>query len=184
MLAAPFLRLTTTRPSSTPSSKSTSGISSGSTSDALRASAALASSARSIRGPERPRDTNSDGVLKAFYNVCSHRGAVLCDELEGATKAVFQCPYHAWCYDLDGELVATPRVDKDEVDRSALGLKPIHIDEWQGFIFVNLTRDEPKPLRQALDSHYDSPLRFEKHEMDLLVTIRQTESVVAANWKS
>jgi Rieske 2Fe-2S family protein len=126
---------------------------------------------------------NADGVLKAFYNVCSHRGAVLCDEPEGATKAVFQCPYHAWCYDLDGELVATPRVGKDEVDRSVLGLKPIHIDEWQGFIFVNLSRSEPKPLRQALDSHYDSPLRFEKHQMDKLVTIRQTESVVTANWK-
>ncbi|MFL6287620.1 MAG: aromatic ring-hydroxylating oxygenase subunit alpha [Actinomycetes bacterium] len=126
---------------------------------------------------------NADGILKAFYNVCSHRGAVLCDEPEGATKAVFQCPYHAWCYDLNGELVATPRVDKDEVDRSALGLKPIHIDEWQGFIFVNLSRDEPLPLREALDAHYDSPLRFEKHDMAKLVTIRHTESVVAANWK-
>ena len=126
---------------------------------------------------------NSDGVLKAFYNVCSHRGAVLCDEPEGTTRAVFQCPYHAWCYDLNGELVATPRVEKDEVDRSALGLKPIHIDEWQGFIFVNLSRDQPLPLRESLDSHYDSPLRFEKHDMAKLVTIRHTESVVAANWK-
>ena len=126
---------------------------------------------------------NAQGGLRAFYNVCSHRGAVLCDEPEGTTKAVFQCPYHAWCYDLDGALVATPRVDGDEVDRSALGLKPVHVDEWQGFVFVNLSRTTPQPLRDALEGHYDSPVRFEKHAMDLLVTIRTTESVVAANWK-
>ena len=126
---------------------------------------------------------NAQGELRAFYNVCSHRGAVLCDEPEGTTKAVFQCPYHAWCYDLDGALVATPRVDGDEVDRSALGLKPVHVDEWQGFVFVNLSRTTPQPLRDALEGHYDSPVRFEKHAMDVLVTIRTTESVVAANWK-
>ena len=126
---------------------------------------------------------NAEGTLRAFYNVCSHRGAVLCDEPEGSTKAVFQCPYHAWCYDLDGALVATPRVDSDEVDRSALGLKPVHVDEWQGFVFVNLSLSTPLPLREALDAHYDSPIRFEKHQMDHLVTIRTTESVVAANWK-
>jgi Rieske 2Fe-2S family protein len=126
---------------------------------------------------------NPDGALRGFYNVCSHRGAVLCDEPAGTTKAVFQCPYHAWCYDLDGELVATPRVDKDEVDRSALGLKPVHVDEWQGFVFVNLSRTEPMPLREALAGHYDSPLRFEKHQLERLVTVRTTESVVHANWK-
>ncbi len=109
---------------------------------------------------------NDDGELRAFYNVCSHRGAVLCDDTRGQTKAVFQCPYHAWCYDLNGALVATPRVEKDEVDRSVLGLKPVHVDDWQGFLFVNLSRETPTPLREALDAHYDSPLRFEKHEMD------------------
>jgi glycine betaine catabolism A len=126
---------------------------------------------------------SDDGALRAFYNVCSHRGAVLCEDQRGTTKAVFQCPYHAWCYDLKGDLVATPRVDKDEVDRSALGLKPVHVDAWQGFLFVNLSRSTPTPLRSALDGHYDSPLRFEKHQMDQLVTVQTTESVVAANWK-
>ena len=126
---------------------------------------------------------NDAGELKAFYNVCSHRGSRLCEEPEGKTKAVFQCPYHAWCYDLNGDLVATPRVDKEEVDRSALGLKVVHIDAWQGFMFVNLSRQTPKPLLASLDSHYDSPFRFDKHKMDRLVTIRHTESVVSANWK-
>ncbi len=82
---------------------------------------------------------NDDGSLRAFYNVCRHRGSVLCEEPQGTTKAVFQCPYHAWSYDLDGALVSTPRVGADEVDRSSLPLKRVHIDEWEGFLFVNLS---------------------------------------------
>jgi Rieske 2Fe-2S family protein len=126
---------------------------------------------------------NDDGELRAFYNVCRHRGSTLCEEPSGTTKAVFQCPYHAWCYDLNGALVATPRVDEDEVDRSTLSLRQVHVDEWQGFVFVNLDRETPLPLREALDSHYDSPIHFEAHDLDRLVTMHRTESVVAANWK-
>ena len=144
-----------------------SGISSGSTSGALRPSA--------TPGQFRTVDVagqnvlvtrnDADGVLARSTTCAATVARVLCDEPEGTTKAVFQCPYHAWCYDLNGELVATPRVDKDEVDRSALGLKPVHIDEWQGFIFVNLSREDRCRLRESLDSHYDSPLRFERHDM-------------------
>lgn len=126
---------------------------------------------------------NSAGALRAFYNVCRHRGSRLIEEPAGSTKAVFQCPYHAWCYDLDGALVATPRVGEDEVDRPVLGLTTVHVDEWQGFVFVNLSREQPRPLRDALDSHYDSPLRFERHALDRLRTVHTTESVVDANWK-
>ena len=126
---------------------------------------------------------NDDGDLRAFYNVCSHRGSRLCEEPMGATKAVFQCPYHAWCYDLNGKLVATPRVDEHEVDRSSLGLKPVHVNDWQGYLFVNLTRGSPVPLRESIERAYGSALRFERHEMDKLVTVRSTETLVAANWK-
>jgi Rieske 2Fe-2S family protein len=126
---------------------------------------------------------NNDGRLRAFYNVCRHRGSRICEEPRGETKAVFQCPYHAWCYDLDGALVATPRVGRDEVDRSALSLKPVHVDEWMGFVFVNLDQQEPAPLLATLDSHYDTPLRFADFGLDVLRTGFETESVVAANWK-
>ncbi|MDH4353127.1 MAG: aromatic ring-hydroxylating dioxygenase subunit alpha [Actinomycetota bacterium] len=126
---------------------------------------------------------SSEGGLRAFYNVCRHRGSVLCEEPRGQTKAVFQCPYHAWCYDLDGALVATPRVGKDEVERSELSLKPVHVDEWQGFVFVNLSRHQPEPLVPTLDAHYDSPLRFADFGLGVLRTGFRSESVVAANWK-
>jgi Rieske 2Fe-2S family protein len=126
---------------------------------------------------------NETGQLRAFYNVCRHRGSLLCEDERGSTKAVFQCPYHAWCYDLDGALVATPRVDADEVDRSSLSLRQVHVDEWQGFVFVNLDRETPTSLRESLDAHYDSPIRFEIHDLAQLRTVHRTESVVAANWK-
>ncbi|MFZ0322513.1 MAG: aromatic ring-hydroxylating dioxygenase subunit alpha [Actinomycetes bacterium] len=127
---------------------------------------------------------NGEGKLRGFYNVCRHRGSVLCEDDRGTTKAVFQCPYHAWCYDLDGGLVATPRVGADEVDRSSLSLRQVHVDEWQGFVFVNLDREPPLALRESLDSHYDSPLHFEIHDLERLKTVHRTESVVAANWKT
>ena len=126
---------------------------------------------------------NETGDLRAFYNVCRHRGSTLCDDERGATKAVFQCPYHAWCYDLNGSLVATPRVGADEVDRSSLSLRQVHVDEWQGFVFVNLDRDTPASLRESLDAHYDSPIRFEAHDLARLKTVHRTENVIAANWK-
>ncbi len=126
---------------------------------------------------------NSAGELRAFYNVCSHRGSRLCEEPAGMTKEVFQCPYHAWCYNLNGDLVVTPRVGDDEVDRSVLGLKPVHVDEWQGFLFVNLTSGSPVPLRESIDRGSAEALRFERHEMDKLITVQSTEALVAANWK-
>ena len=138
---------------------------------------------RDVAGQSVIITRNSEDALRAFYNVCRHRGAQLCDEPAGEVKAVFQCPYHAWCYDLDGALVATPKVGEDEVDRSKLGLSKVHIDEWQGFVFVNLSREQPKPLRDSLADHYDPPIRFEVHQLDRLHLLKVTEAVVEANWK-
>ncbi len=126
---------------------------------------------------------NDAGELRAFYNVCSHRGSRLCEEPSGTTKEVFQCPYHAWCYNLNGDLVVTPRVGDDEVDRSVLGLKPVRVDEWQGFLFVNLTSGSPVPLRESIDRSSVEALTFERHKMDKLITVQSTETLVAANWK-
>ena len=126
---------------------------------------------------------NAEGELRAFYNVCRHRGSLICEEPRGHTKAVFQCPYHAWCYDLDGALVATPRVGRDEVDRAALPLRRVHVDEWMGFVFVSLAATPAAPLTDTLDAHYDTPLRFADFGLDQLRTGFRTESLVEANWK-
>src|SRR4051812_41371319 len=59
-----------------------------------------------------------DGSIRAFFNVCRHRGARLCTEDAGEVQRAFQCPYHAWTYDLRGKLVAAPNLTKmPDVDR-------------------------------------------------------------------
>jgi len=124
-----------------------------------------------------------DGELRAFYNVCRHRGSRLCDaESRGHAKGALKCPYHAWSYAYDGRLIGTPLVAKDELDRSTLGLWPVHLDTWQGFAFVCL--DEPRrSLRESLEAQPDKPLQYERWNMDELRTGRRTVSEVAANWK-
>jgi phenylpropionate dioxygenase-like ring-hydroxylating dioxygenase large terminal subunit len=70
-----------------------------------------------------------DGELRAFANVCRHRGSVLV-EGEGR-RATIQCPYHAWTYGLDGRLGAAPRSDgEDGFDRDELSLVPMRLETW------------------------------------------------------
>ena len=83
---------------------------------------------------------NQQGELKAFVNICSHRGAPLNECLSGKAKKghLFSCPYHGWTYDLDGKLVAVPFGSEgfDSIDRDSLGLKPLQVEEKNGLIFV------------------------------------------------
>jgi Rieske 2Fe-2S family protein len=124
-----------------------------------------------------------DGELRAFYNVCRHRGSRLREEPSGNDKGTIMCPYHAWCYDLKGDLVVTPKVDEDEIDRSKLSLWPVHLDVWQGFVFVNLTKGSPRPLRETIGAAYDDMLSFERFDMDELRIGASSEWLVEANWK-
>src|SRR5437764_4311819 len=77
-----------------------------------------------------------DGELRAFVNVCRHRGHVLASG-EGRRETL-QCPYHAWTYGLDGELRGAPRSGEEPFfERERLGLVPIAVDTWDQFIFLN-----------------------------------------------
>ncbi len=125
---------------------------------------------------------NRDGQLHAFYNVCRHRGAQLCDEGSKGAPGGITCPYHAWSYSLDGRLIGTPHVGKDEVDRASMSLWPVRVDEWQGFVFVNLSDDAPD-LRQWLAAQTHRPLDFERHNLADLRTGYRTVSELKANWK-
>ncbi len=86
-----------------------------------------------------------DGALRAHANVCRHRGARLCDESGTGARGSITCPYHAWSYAMDGRLIATPNVAPDDLDRDALSLWSIAVDEWEGFAFVSLASSPPPP---------------------------------------
>ena len=124
-----------------------------------------------------------DGALSAFYNVCRHRGSRLKDEPSGTITGAIACPYHGWCYSLRGDLIATPRVGKDEVDRAKHSLRSVHLDEWQGFVYVNLDRETPMPVREWLGSAYDDLLDFERFDIGALRIGATAEWMIEANWK-
>src|SRR5581483_369905 len=89
-----------------------------------------------------------DGELRAFVNVCRHRGSEVVQE-RGRARSL-QCPYHAWTYDLDGSLRAAPRAEREQgFERGELGLRPARVDVWGPFVFVNVDLAAP-PLADAL----------------------------------
>ena len=121
-----------------------------------------------------------DGELRAFLNVCRHRGFIVA---EGAgRRETLQCPYHAWTYGLDGTLRAAPRSDEEtDFCRNDLGLIRVAIDRWGPFLFVN-THAEPEPLAAALGS---MPAQVAELGLDVDSLVHHTrwETELDANWK-
>src|SRR3984893_8273811 len=82
------------------------------------------------------RDQRS--AIRAFYNVCRHRGTRLKEDACGHASAI-QCPYHAWTYGLDGKLIGAPHMDDvPGFDKADYSLHAVNLALWEGFIFVNL----------------------------------------------
>ena len=86
------------------------------------------------------------GRLRAFLNSCSHRGAKVC-RVDSGTARFFKCPYHAWTFSTEGELIAVPRIGAvygDCLDRSQHGLREVpHVDTFGGMIFASWDPDAP-----------------------------------------
>lgn len=82
-----------------------------------------------------------DGVLRAFYNVCRHRGGPLM--MHDGNCTMLQCKYHGWTYHLDGSLRGVPRWDRvDLFDKKDFGLVPIALHVWQDIVWVCLSEPE------------------------------------------
>ena len=102
------------------------------------------------------------GVVRAFHNVCRHRGARLLDGA-GHCAGTVVCPYHGWSYNYEGSLVGVPgRETFPGLDRASYGLKPVHVEVMLGFVFVCLG-DRPPPLRERWQPFLEqlAPYRFE-----------------------
>ncbi len=81
-----------------------------------------------------------DGVLRAFLNVCRHRGSVVAEG--SGRRATLQCPYHAWTYGLDGSLLNAPRAEREGgFGGEALSLVPLAVDTWGPFVFAAIEPD-------------------------------------------
>jgi len=121
-----------------------------------------------------------EGNIRAFHNVCSHRMNKLIYDECGSTRKFF-CKFHGWAYDLDGKLSGVPEEECfPGLNRAGLGLSPINVDVWQGFIFVNV---DPKPrmsLQEFLRPMYAG---LEGYPFDEMTSCYSWTAVVNCNWK-
>ena len=123
---------------------------------------------------------DEQGTLRAFLNVCRHRGSLVCEA--AGRRATLQCPYHAWTYGLDGRLVSAPRANREGgIEAEELGLIQLRAERWGPFVFVNPDPDAV-PLAELLG---DIPERIAAAgiDVDALRFLERAESELGANWK-
>ncbi len=122
----------------------------------------------------------TDGELRAFSNVCRHRGARVADGSGNCGKAL-RCPYHGWTYGLDGKLLGVPEKSGfPGFDKDANGLWPLRCETFLGFVFANLDRDA-EPLAEGMGpaAEWLAPYRPER-----LVGYTSGTTVLPINWKN
>jgi phenylpropionate dioxygenase-like ring-hydroxylating dioxygenase large terminal subunit len=122
-----------------------------------------------------------DGQVRAFSNVCRHRGSRLVDGEAGCSK-VLTCPYHAWSYGRDGRLVGVPhRGEYPGLQTERLGLFPVALEKWRGFLFVTLEPGAPSVAEMM--APYEDEVALYRFE-DLRAIGRVTLRPRPLNWKT
>lgn len=129
-----------------------------------------------------------DRRLRAFHNICRHRGTQLIRAV-GKTQKALTCPYHDWTYDLEGNLVSVPEEHEEfgQVDKSCLGLKPAKVDIWKSMIFVHPDPNAPSiaewfgPVEPHIGPHVPEEL-VEYEELNIDYEIKANWKVVVENY--
>jgi len=123
---------------------------------------------------------HDDGTLRAFHNLCRHRGMTLL-EGDGDTGSEIECMYHGWRYDLDGALRVVPqrRAQFPDLDPASCSLIPASVDVWEGMVFANPDPDA-MPLDEALGA---LPDHIGSHRPGHLALVGAADVRAACNWK-
>jgi glycine betaine catabolism A len=127
---------------------------------------------------------DDDAKLRAFYNVCRHRGATIVSETTGQ-RQYFQCPYHGWVYDLKGRLQRPPHTRPlQDFACEHFGLYQARLGTWQGFVFINLSLDTPS-LESYLEEQwlFLQPKDVDRYPFREFRRAKHMEYEVRANWK-
>lgn len=126
-----------------------------------------------------------DGVVRAFHNICRHRGNKLVwndfpnEEVQGTCRQ-FTCKYHAWRFSTEGELTFVQQEEEFfDLDKSKFGLKPVRCEIWEGFIFINLD-DKAEPLNDYLGTMAKGLEGYPFHEMSEVYSYK---AEINSNWK-
>lgn len=126
-----------------------------------------------------------DGRVRAFANTCTHRGAFVCREPSGSARA-FRCPYHAWTFSNQGDLIGVPGQDAygPSFDRAAYALKQHRMERYRGFVFVTFDEHNAPSLGDYLgDAREYIDLIADQSDVGMEV-VRGTQMHGAkANWK-
>jgi phenylpropionate dioxygenase-like ring-hydroxylating dioxygenase large terminal subunit len=120
-----------------------------------------------------------DGKIRAFHNVCTHRGTQLVAE-ESGKRSSFSCRYHMWTFGYDGELRSAPDFERFFVDKSACGLLEVAVDVCAKLIFINLGKSPAQSLREFLGPIAD---QLETLPVGKATTFSEYVYEIDANWK-
>jgi Rieske 2Fe-2S family protein len=127
-----------------------------------------------------------DGQIRAFHNICRHRGNKLVwtdfprEETSGNCRQ-FVCKYHGWRYELDGSCAFVQQEGEFfDLDKSRYGLVPVHCDVWAGFVFVNLAERPQQTLREFLGPMITA---IEGYPFEKMTERFHYRAVVGSNWK-
>ncbi|MEZ5934032.1 MAG: ring-hydroxylating oxygenase subunit alpha [Alphaproteobacteria bacterium] len=121
------------------------------------------------------------GSLRAFYNVCKHRAHELLHG-EGRTHLIL-CPYHAWSYNLEGRLVRAPETEQlQDFDRESICLDEIRVEEFCGFVYVNLSADAPSLRTQSGD--LGAEIMTWAPDVENLTFAHRLTYDIKSNWKN
>lgn len=123
----------------------------------------------------------ADLELRAFHDVCQHRGAALIGEPCSRRVAELTCPYHGFRYDLAGQLVSAPSADDEPgFDRRALALSPASVATWKGLVFAH---DAVVPEASLAVTLADPPEALDRIHLRALRRRISSRYDVEANWK-
>lgn len=121
---------------------------------------------------------DDDMSIRAFHNVCRHRGSRLCDGLKGSVGNIV-CPYHQWTYDLTGKLIHTEHMGH-EFDRSQFSLKKVHVGNLAGLLFICLADEPPadfEQLRKEMEPY------IQPHRIGDCKVAFEEDLIENGNWK-
>jgi phenylpropionate dioxygenase-like ring-hydroxylating dioxygenase large terminal subunit len=123
----------------------------------------------------------TDGVVRAFHNVCRHRGSKLVFENGPGNAKAFVCGMHGWAYGLDGRLRGVPEQDRFfELDKKLCGLPPVSIDTWNGFVFIHADAQPAQSLQEYLGTLADA---MDGYPFDRMRLVGEYTATLKANWK-
>lgn len=126
----------------------------------------------------------NDGVIRAFHNLCRHRGSRVVGEARGVCNKAMVCPYHGWAYNLDGTLRGIANRDTfPAMEPEKWGLKPLEMEIWNGLVFVRF-KPGPQGSVASILARFDAEIAPYDLANMVPATSNSMDDTIPVNWKS